>query len=44
MIVSPDSYLITESGEYVWTPERDKAAWNQSYAALKRLSDDPRYE
>ena len=44
MIVSPDSYLITESGEYVWTPERVKAAWNQSYAALKRLSDDPRYE
>ena len=43
VVVSPDAYLITDSGEYVWTPERVKKAWKDSYAALKRLADDPKY-
>ena len=43
MIVSPDNYLITEDGEYVWTQDRVKEAWNKSYASLRRLAKDPKY-
>jgi len=43
MIVSPDQYLITESGEYVWSPERIKAAWKSANAALLRLTNDPKW-
>ena len=43
MIVSPDHYLITESGEYVWSPERIKAAWKSASTALLRLTNDPKW-
>lgn len=43
MIVSPDTYLITESGEYVWSPERAKAAWAKSYARLDALLASGQY-
>lgn len=33
MIISPDEYLITEDGEYVWTEDRVKEAWRKTYRA-----------
>jgi hypothetical protein len=43
MIVSPDSYLFTEDGRYVWSPDRVKAAWRKAMSQLDRLVADPRY-
>jgi hypothetical protein len=31
--INPDDFLLTPTGR-VWTPERNKAAWEQSYASL----------
>ena len=43
MIISPDHYLIDqETGEYVWSPERVKAAWNSAKQKLGRVMVDPR--
>lgn len=36
-IVSPDNYLYTETGEYVWSIDRVKEAWRKAYARLDRL-------
>lgn len=33
--INPDDFLVTPSGR-VWTAERNKAAWDQAYAALRR--------
>lgn len=42
IIVSPDHYLIDEdTGEYVWSPERVRAAWGRANAKLKRLLASP---
>jgi len=41
VIISPDHYLYTESGEYVWTPARAKAAWKTAYQALDRALQNP---
>lgn len=42
-IVSPDNYLLTKDGEYVWSPDRVKEAWRKSYEALKARGKDPKY-
>jgi len=43
VIISPDHYLIDqETGEYVWSPERVKAAWNSAKKKLARVMVDPR--
>lgn len=36
IVVNPDQFLQTESGR-VWTPERSRAAWRQSYDTLKSI-------
>jgi predicted kinase len=41
-IVSPDSYLYTETGEYVFSPERASAAWGSSYRDLKTFLKNPK--
>lgn len=43
LIVSPDSYVYTESGRYAWSPKRVKEAWRKSYAALKKALATGRY-
>lgn len=35
-VVSPDAFLLDESGRYRWTAERCVAAWNRAYEALDR--------
>lgn len=42
MIVSPDNYLYSEDGRYVWSPERVKAAWRQAMSHLDRYLANPR--
>jgi len=43
VIISPDHYLIDqETGEYVWSPERVKAAWKSAKQKLGRVMADPR--
>jgi hypothetical protein len=34
--INPDDFLLTPSGR-LWTPERNKAAWEQSYTLLTRV-------
>lgn len=42
IVVSPDHYLIDEdTGEYVWSPERVRAAWGRAYGKLRRLMASP---
>lgn len=45
IVINPDHFLQTESGR-VWTPERSRIAWQQSYDALRTVisaaSDDLR--
>ena len=43
MIISPDHYLIDEeTGEYVWSPERVKAAWASAKQKLDRVVASPK--
>ena len=34
LVISPDEHLYTAAGEYVWTPQRVKGAWEAAYAQL----------
>jgi hypothetical protein len=34
--INPDDFLVTPSGR-LWTPERNKVAWEQAYASLTRV-------
>ncbi len=43
-MVSPDAYLLTESGEYVWSVPRVKAAWAQATAQTEKLIASGRFE
>ena len=43
MIISPDHYLISPSGEYVWTKENITEAWNKSFAKLHRALSSDRF-
>ena len=36
MIISPDTYLYTKDGKYVWSVPRVKAAWDSARAAARR--------
>lgn len=39
--INPDDFLLTPAGR-VWTPERNKAAWERAYASLQHaLSGTP---
>jgi predicted kinase len=43
VIISPDHYLIDqETGEYVWSPDRVKAAWNSAKSKLAMVLRSPR--
>jgi len=42
-IISPDHYLYTPSGEYVWSPAGVKAAWAQADAKLAQVLKNPKY-
>jgi predicted kinase len=43
MIISPDHYLIDEeTGEYVWSPERVKAAWKSAKSKLAQVLRSPK--
>ena len=44
VVVSPDHYLITESGEYVWSPDRVKAAWGRANSKLDYLLQSGKYD
>lgn len=44
LVVSPDNYIYTESGEYAWSPERAKAAWNKAYAKLRQVLKTGKYK
>ena len=44
MIVSPDHYLLTESGEYIWSVPRVKEAWASANAKLKGLLASGKYD
>lgn len=42
--VEPDFYLRDrDTGDYVWTPDRAKAAWDKAYGRLNRFLKDGRY-
>jgi predicted kinase len=43
MIVSPDAYLYDESGRYVWSPDRVKAAWRKAMGSLDRYLQGDRF-
>lgn len=36
MIISPDTYLYTKDGKYVWSVSRVTAAWDSARAAARR--------
>jgi predicted kinase len=44
MIVSPDSYLFTEDGQYVWSPARVKSAWRKAMTQLDRVLANPKFK
>ena len=44
MIISPDNYLHTASGEYVWTKDRAKQAWAISHRKLAQVAATGRFE
>lgn len=35
--ISPDQFLFTEEGEYIWTPERLAVAWDKAYEKFADL-------
>lgn len=43
MIISPDNYLYTEDGRYVWSPERIKEAWKTAMLRLSHALASPRF-
>ena len=43
MIISPDAFLITETGEYYWTPQRVAQAWSNTERDLKEALKDAKY-
>lgn len=38
-IISPDNYLLTPEGTYVWSPTRVSEAWEQAYKDLGEALD-----
>jgi predicted kinase len=42
VIISPDHYLYTEDGQYVWSQERAASAWRKSMAKLDAVLTDRR--
>lgn len=40
IVINPDHFLQTERGR-VWTPERSRIAWQQSYDALRTVISTP---
>jgi len=41
VIISPDSYLFTEDGTYLWSVPRVKAAWNSARTEFQRVLSWP---
>jgi len=44
MVISPDDYLFTPTGEYVWTKDRVKDAWRETYARTKSALRNGNYD
>lgn len=43
LIISPDNYLYTDDGEYVWTPESARESWDRTYSEVSRALAKPEY-